>query len=259
MITLPADLVPGLEVETRKVVSLRPSRLLLAGPVAVGLVGTLITALVSGAADPKGTPATGAATIGLYLGILAVLVAVTVLGVGATAGEYKRGSLALSLLFAPDRDRFLTAKYLTLGLMALFVALLTEIASTGVLLLGARGKFEFGAQFLQVVGAGLLAAVCWVIIGAGTGLLLRNVSTALIVLLGWAFVFEPLVWAVAGGVGLGGLCTLLPVSGTLAGVMAGSFPDSTLFAPAPAALLVLVFWATVAGAAGWWDLRRRDL
>ncbi|WP_342802002.1 ABC transporter permease [Nocardia sp. No.11] len=256
---LPADLLPGLESEARKVVAVRPTRLLLGAPVALALIGTLITALLSGPADPKGQPATGAATIGLYLGLAAVFVVAALLGIAATGGEYRRKTMALTALFAPDRDQLATAKFVTTAAFAFAVALAAEVASLLALLVAGRGKFDFGWQLFEVLGAGLLVAMCWAVIGAGLGLLLRTVSGTVWLLLGWAFILEPLIWVVVKGFGAGGFATLLPVSATVAGVSAGSFAEAEVFAPTPAALVVLLLWTAGIGAAGWWDLRTRDL
>lgn len=256
---LPADLLPGIESEARKVVAVRPTRLLLGAPVALALVGTLITALMSGPADPKGQPATGAATIGLYLGLGAVFVVAALLGIAATGGEYRRQTMALTALFAPDRDHLATAKFATTAAFAFAMALAAEVASLLALLVAGRGKFAFGWQLFEVLGAGLLVAMCWAVIGAGLGLLLRTVSGTVWLLLGWAFILEPLIWVVVKGFGAGGFATLLPVSATVAGVSAGSFAEAEVFAPTPAALVVLLLWTAAIGAAGWWDLRTRDL
>ncbi|MBW0273687.1 ABC transporter permease [Nocardia sp. MH4] len=256
---LPADLLPGLESEARKVVAVRPTRLLLGAPVALALIGTLITALLSGPADPKGQPATGAATIGLYLGLAAVFVVAALLGIAATGGEYRRKTMALTALFAPDRDQLATAKFVTTAAFAFAVGLAAEVASLLALLVAGRGKFDFGWQLFEVLGAGLLVAMCWAVIGAGLGLLLRTVSGTVWLLLGWAFILEPLIWVVVKGFGAGGFATLLPVSATVAGVSAGSFAEAEVFAPTPAALVVLLLWTAGIGAAGWWDLRTRDL
>ncbi|MFF2088303.1 ABC transporter permease [Nocardia sp. NPDC058176] len=256
---LPADLVPGIDAEARKVVAVRPNRLLLAAPVALALVATLVTALMAGPFDPLGQPATGAATIGLYLGMGAVCVVAALLGIAATGGEYRRETMATTVLFAPDRDRLVTAKYAATAAIAVAVALVAELVSVLVLLAAGRGKFEFGLRLSEVLAAGLLVAACWAVLGAGIGLLLRTFSGAVWLILGWAFAIEPLIWVVAKGFGAGGLATVLPVSATVAGVSAGSFQEAEVFAPTPAALVVLVLWAAAVGVAGWWDLRTRDL
>ncbi|MBF6247099.1 hypothetical protein IU471_26500 [Nocardia elegans] len=90
-------------------------------------------------------------------------------------------------------------------------------------------------------------------------MLLRQSTGAVALLLGWLLVFEPLVWLVAEGMGIGGLAVLLPGSATVGTVFVGSFDDSGLFAPTPAALVVLLLWTIAVGAAGWWRLRERDL
>lgn len=256
---LPADLVPAIDTEARKIAAARPNRVLLAAPVALALVATLVTGIMAGPADPLGQPATGAASIGLYLGMVAVFVTAALLGIAATGGEYRRQTMATTALFAPDRDRLVTAKYATTAVVALVVALVAEVVSVLVLLAVAGGKVDFDLRLLEVVGAGLLVAACWAVLGAGVGLILRTASGAIWLVLGWAFALEPLIWVVANGFGAGGLAAVLPVSATVAGVSAGSFAEAEVFAPTPAALVVLLLWTAAVGAAGWWDLRTRDL
>ncbi|MFC4125478.1 ABC transporter permease subunit [Nocardia rhizosphaerae] len=256
---LPADLLPGFESEARKIVAVRPVRLLLGVPVVLALVATLITGLMAGPADPLGQPVTGAATIGLYLGLIAACVVAALLGIAATGGEYRRKTMALTVLFAPDRDRLVTAKYGTTAAFALAITLVAEVVSLLVLFAAARGKFDLGWRLLEVLGAGLLVAMCWAVLGAGIGLLTRTVGSAAWLVLGWAFVLEPLIWLVAKGFGAGWVAAVLPISATVAGVSAGSFAEAAVFAPAPAALVVLLLWTVAVGAAGWWDLRSRDL
>ncbi|WP_410870440.1 ABC transporter permease subunit [Nocardia sp. A7] len=256
---IPADLVPGIETEARKIVALRRTRLLLAAPIVLALVGTLVTAIMSGPVDPKGQPATGAATVGLYLGMVAVFVVAALLGIASTGGEYRHRTMALTVLFAPDRDRLVTAKYAATAAFAVAIALAAELVSFLVLLVAARGKFELGWLLIEVLAAGLLVAMCWAVLGAGIGLLLRTFSGAVWLVLGWAFALEPLIWVVAKGFGAGGFAAILPVSATVAGVSAGSFDEAEVFAPTPAALVVLLLWTAAVGAAGWWDLRNRDL
>ncbi|GGK47019.1 ABC transporter permease [Nocardia camponoti] len=260
MITvLPADVVAVIDTEARKVVSVRPNRLLLVAPTAIAVVGTLITALLAGPYDPKGQPHTGAATVGLYLAIAASCVVAAIIGLSSTGGEYRRETFALSVLFAPDRDRLVIGKYAAAAGIALGVAFTAELASALVLVIAARGKANFGWGFFEALGGGLIAAMCWAVIGAGLGLLARSFSTVLWLLLAWVVVFEPLMWLVAKSMSLGWVAAALPVASTVAGVTAGTFEESDFLAPAPAALVLIVLWACVVGAAGWWNLRDRDL
>ncbi|PFX00955.1 hypothetical protein CJ469_03766 [Nocardia farcinica] len=259
MTPLPTDLIPPVTSEVRKVATLRWCLLLAALLPAVGLVASAVTAGMAGPLDPRGQPVTGAATLGLYLAILATVLGAGAFGAATAGGEFRYGSIPLTAVFTADRDRLMAAKLLVAGVAALAVALLTELVAVACLFGFGRGKFEFGARLVAVFGAGLFAAVCWALIGVGLGVLLRQSTGAVALLLGWLLVFEPLVWLVAEGMGIGGLAVLLPGSATIGTVFVGSFDDSGLFAPTPAALVVLLLWTIAVGTAGWWRLRERDL
>lgn len=260
MITmLPADLTPAVNSEVRKVTTLRASRILAGLLPAVAVVATTVAAVLAGPADPTGEPATGAATIGMYLSLAAVIVAAGVFGVTGAGDEYRHHTMAVTALFTPARDRLTAAKFIVTAGCALGVAVLVELVALVCLIAFGRNKIQFDADLFASLGGGLLAAVCWSLIGTGLALLLRTKAGALAVLLGWLLIGEPLIWLIASGLGLGGAATVLPGSATIGAVAVGSFPDSDLFAPAPAAAVVLLVWGLGVGAGSWWVLRRRDI
>ncbi|MEU4316586.1 ABC transporter permease [Nocardia sp. NPDC024068] len=256
---VPAELIPPVLSEYRKAAGLRYSRVLAGLVVAVAIVAVSITALLAGPRDPQADPVTGTATIGLYLALGAVVLAAAAFGAAGAAGEHEHDSLVISVLFTPDRDRLAGAKFLVTAVAALAAALAVEIVAVGCLLLFGGGKFEFTGTLFAVLGGGLVAAVCWAVIGTGAGLLLRTPALAIGVVVGWLLLAEPLLWVVTAGIGIPGVVTLLPGSATLSVLLAGSFPDSDLLAPAPVAIVVLLLWSVGIGAAGWWSLRQAEL
>ncbi|MET8796834.1 ABC transporter permease [Nocardia sp. NPDC004568] len=256
---VPAELVPPVLSEYRKAVTLRYPRVLAGSLVAGTIVAASVTAIMAGPRDPDSDPVTGAATIGLYLALVAVAVAAGIFGAAGAAGEHQHNTLVITALFTVDRDRLAGSKYLVTAAAAAVTALAVEIVAVVCLLLFGRGKFEITAALFAVLGGGLLAAVCWAVIGTGLGLLLRSPALAVGAVLVWVLLAEPLLWVVTAGIGLPGAATLLPGSATLSTVLVGSFADSDLLAPAPAAIVVLLLWSLGVGAAGWWALRRAEL
>ncbi|MEU8898502.1 ABC transporter permease [Nocardia sp. NPDC048505] len=259
MITvLPPELVPPLNSEVRKVATLRPNLVLAVLLPAVALVASAVTALMAGPANPKANPVTGGASVGLYLGIAAAILGAAVFGAYATGAEYRYRTMPVTALFTLDRDRLLAAKVLVVGACALAAAAVVELVALAALFGLGRGKTEFGLQLLTVLGGGLLATVCWALIGAGLAVILRQSTAAIVIVLAWLLLAEPLVWLVTGALGMAGFVSLLPGSATIGSVMAGSFPDSDFLAPTPAAMIVLLLWTGAVLGAGWWLARTRE-
>ncbi|WP_280185910.1 ABC transporter permease [Nocardia gipuzkoensis] len=256
---LPADLVPNVDSEVRKIVTVPRVRVLAGALVAVALFASHASASTAGPPDPRGQPATGAATIGLYVGLALVALAAAVFGAVGSGSEYRYHSMAVTALFTADRDRLAAAKFLVIGCCALAAAVAVELVSVGALFGVGRGKVAVTGELFAVLGGGLLAAVCWSLIGASAGILLRSSTRAVTLLLGWIALAEPLLWLIARGLGIPGVVTLLPVSASVGAVAVGSYPDSDLLAPTPVAVVVLLLWTIGLGAASWWSLRTRDL
>ncbi|MFI5719988.1 ABC transporter permease [Nocardia sp. NPDC051750] len=256
---VPAELIPPVRSEYRKAVTLRYPQVLAGLALAVAVVAPAMSAYLAGPRDPQSDPVTGTATIGLYLALFAVIIGSAVFGAAGAAGEHQHDTLVITALFTVDRDRLAGAKFLVTGLAALATGLAVEIVAVLVMLLFGRDKFEFTGSLFAVLGGGLVAAVCWAVIGTGIGLLLRSPALAIGSVLGWMLLAEPLLWVVTAGIGIPGASTLLPGSATLSTVFSGSFTDSDLIAPAPAAIVVLLLWAVGIGAASWWSLRRAEL
>ncbi|QIS15320.1 ABC transporter permease [Nocardia arthritidis] len=256
---IPAELLPAVNSEIRKVTTLRRYQLLAAALVVVAIVAGSGFALMSGNADPKGQPATGAATIGLYLAMAATIVAAGVFGALGAGEEYRYRTMPATVLFTPNRDRIAIAKFAVAAGFAVATAALVEVIGAGCTLGFGRGKFDIGLKFFAALGGGLVAALCWAVLGTALGLLLRSAAGAAAALLGWFIVIEPLIWLITNTLGIPGFATLLPGSATVSTVVVGSFAKSHFLAPAPAAVVVLVLWTSALGVAAWWYLRRREV
>ncbi|MGQ4600405.1 ABC transporter permease [Nocardia sp. R6R-6] len=256
---LPTDLVPNLNSEIRKVVTIPRGQLFAGAVLAIALIASIASASLAGPPDPRGQPATGAATIGLYVALAVVVLAAAVFGAVGTGAEYRYHTMAVSALFTADRDRLAAAKFLVIAGCAAVAVVAVELVALGGIFGVGRHKITVTAELFAVLGGGLLAAVCWSLIGASAGILARSSAKAMGLLLGWIVVAEPLLWLLAHGLGIPGVVTLLPVSATVATVAVGSFPDADFLAPTPAAIVVLLLWTIGSGAASWWSLRTRDL
>jgi ABC-2 type transport system permease protein len=124
-----------------------------------------------------------------------------ILGIVASAGEYTHATISHTLLVAPVRTRVAAAK---LGAAALAGALLALASAVfawafAALLLAARSvpvHLFAGATLRLVLGMTLAAAITGAL-GVGFGLLLRRQTAAIVVVLLWLLVGEPLI-AIAG-------------------------------------------------------------
>ncbi len=244
--------------EIRRYSTRRSGWMLAAICAAVGLVISLVSAYTGSGPQSSGQIATGTATVGLYLALLVALVASAITGALSTGGEYRYESMPLTALFIPDRDLLFGAKLAVAAAYSLVLALSAEIgAALGLLALG-RDKVDFGLRLVGVFGGGLLAAVCWGVIGASLGLLLRSESLAILAFIGWTIVAEPLLWLIVKGIGIASVAVLLPDSATIGAVAVGSFTRSSFLAPSAPSAVVLILWTAALGALSWWYLRKRE-
>lgn len=262
MPTLPTVPVPvrrAAHSEIRRISTRRSGWMLAAICAALGLVVTLLSAGVGSGPQSSGQIATGTATVGLYLALFVAVVASAVTGAAGTGGEYRYGSMPLTVLFTPDRDLLFGAKLGVAAAYSLLLGLSAEVgAALGLAALG-RDKIVVGQQLVGAFGGGLLAAVCWGLIGASLGLLMRSTAMAVTAVIGWCLVAEPLLWLILKGVGIPSFAVLLPDSASIGTVAVGSFTRSPFLAPSAASAVVLILWTATAGFAAWWYLRKREI
>jgi ABC-2 type transport system permease protein len=119
--------------------------------------------------------------------------AMLVVGVLASAGEYRHNTIVPSLLAQPRRARLAVAKVQAVAVAGLVVAALSGVVSSSVgwALLSSR---DAPAADLGPVPSGLLVlggtAAVYGVLGVGLGLLLRSQTVAVTVALVWYFVVE---------------------------------------------------------------------
>ena len=173
--------------------------------------------------------------------------------VGATA-EFRHRTLAASLLIGPVRAKTTAARLVAYMLTALAVglAMLTVTLALGVpLLAGTEGPDLAAADYVQVLGGGLIAVVLSTAIGVGVGVLVRNQVAAVVGALVWLFILEPLVLALSSDTADYALLNALATTGS------GGSSDSGL--SFGVAVLVLAGWASVFVIAGLLVDARRDV
>ncbi|WP_067688115.1 hypothetical protein [Nocardia jejuensis] len=261
--TLPPVVARAANSEVRKVTSLRVYWALAAG---VGGAAVLAFVLLGLSYAPNEANkkdafvfADGWAATAVSWALVVIVAGAAVFGALSSGWEYRYRGVAVSALFTPDRNLLLGSKLAVVAAFTLAAVLVTELlGGLALYLLGGRDTAPITMGFFAVLGGVALAATCWSVIGAALGFLLRSPVRAVIAVLA-PMVVEPLVWITARAIGFAGFATILPVSATVGAISDGKFGDGDFFAPAPAAIVVLVLWTAGAVAGAWWFLTQRDI
>ena len=192
-------------------------------------------------------------TSSLFIMILAV--------VGIT-GEWRHRTITSSLLAAPDRPRFLTAKTLAFAAAGALLSLLITISVSIVGLLSLTlqdGPTPSIGDLIDLLWRNMLIAALLGAFGVGLGAVIRNQVVAIVGLLVWSFAVEPLLFGLVPEVGRFG-----PINGLPTALL--GFSEETLDLPEGFELLsfggalgLLLVWIGVAFAIGAALLQRRDL
>lgn len=120
--------------------------------------------------------------------------ALLLLGLLASAGEFRHGTILTTRLATPQGPRVLAAKVAALALVGLLVGALVELAAltSGALALSAQGvdvdPLSHGVPGIAVLVPAVSALHA--ALGVAVGTLARNTTTAVGVALVWAFVVE---------------------------------------------------------------------
>ena len=133
----------------------------------------------------------GALNFGAAIAVILLLFG----AVGAT-GEFRHRTLAPAVLIAPDRLRLLLARIAAYTLTALTVAAAMAVITLAIgvpLLAGESGPDLATGDYVKLVAGGLLASGLAVAIGVAFGTLVRNQVFAVIAVLVWLTILEPLV------------------------------------------------------------------
>ncbi len=243
-------MIAQVRAELLKVRSTRTTLGLMLGMIALILLFSLLTGLLS---DASGLSTTEDQRQVLGLGSLAGIFS-ALAGVLLVTSEFRFGTIRPTFLFTAGRPRVLAAK-LVAGLLA---GLVFGVVGEGVgfaigyLLLDARGiSFALSGGDVALLILGTLAATAlWAAIGVGLGAIVRNQVGAVIGLLAWGFIVDNLLFGLVPSVG-----RLTPTRAQDA--LIGLTTDH-LLSPA-AGGLVLVAWVAALALIGLPLVARRDV
>jgi ABC-2 type transport system permease protein len=190
-----------------------------------------------------------------FSGIAQALAAL--LGILAITTEFRHGTITPSLLVTPVRGRLLTAKLEASVIAGLILGLLTTVLIAAIVgLFGSLRDLETeatGSLVVKEIIGGTLATGLFAALGLGLGAIVRNQVGAIIGLLVYMLLIEPLSTAIPtvgdqiGKYGLGG------TSGTLSATSTGNVLEQV-----PGGLL-LVAYTAIFCIAGFMVMRRRDI
>ena len=244
-------MIVAVHAEWLKAVSLRSVRLGLVAFV-VAAVGISVGVAASVGDAEAATPDYDAGLIAFY-GLNFGHVAVIVVAVLLTAGEYGRSTISTSLVAVPRRGVFLLAKVIVVtGLVlvtAAVAALVTVVATQAVL--GPAGLPL--AELARPTVAAALYPTLLAVFCMGLAMMMRDQAGALSLLIPFFFLVSPLLELVPV---LQHVAVFLPDRAGQVAVRLHARPID-VFGPLTG-LAVLTLWAAAAVFGGWWVLRRRD-
>ncbi len=165
---------------------------------AIGLM-VLIAAAAAAAANfaPEDRPGLDLLDVGIFASYFALII-----GVLAVSTEFRHGTITPTLLATPNRARVVLAKLIAHAI----AGLLFGLAAYGLIslllfpILAVRGVdsgIDTGTAVEMIVG-GSLAAALTAAIGVGVGAIVRNQVGAVVAVVVYLFMIEPLLSAVPG-------------------------------------------------------------
>ena len=199
--------------------------LTLGGILAVAVI-TLISALTAGsnngnngpAIPPLSDPAQVRTVYGTAFGIGSLFT--LILGVIAICGEFRHQTITPTFLASPRRNRVVQAKVVSIVAVSALsgIAMIAAGLLVGAIVISARG---FGTRLgsgdiQQTLALMVLGLVVWSVLGLGVGTLLKNQIAAILVVVGFTFIAEPLIQAGLNALGWFSVSKFLPGQASMA-------------------------------------------
>jgi ABC-2 type transport system permease protein len=240
-----------------ELIKLRTTRTFLALAGAAIALSLLITGLTAALSEPTQEDVLydvfSSDTSGFFILILAVV---------GISGEWRHRTITSSLLAAPDRLKFLTAKTLAFAATGVVLSLAVSVAITilGLLILNLRDlPTPDAGELIELIARNAGLAALGGAFGVALGALVRNQVVAVVGILVASFLIEPIVISVLPEVGRFGPFVALPTAASgIPPEQAGLGDEAHLLSPGVATLLQLA-WISVVFAVGATLLKRRDL
>jgi len=154
--------------------------------VLLGVITTIYSAVNNEAALPDRLERDVVGIAGTSL-LFAVLI-----GVLIATTEYRHGTITLTFLAAPVREKVLAAKTGAAVIASALLAIVALFFSVGIaqVWVGGRGDYQFGSEEFELIGRLFLTDAIVAMIGVVIGASLKRQLGAIILVLGWLFFVE---------------------------------------------------------------------
>lgn len=185
-----------------------------------------------------------------------------VMGTIIGAVDFRHRTATWTFLMVPGRAAVALGKLVVATAVGLVFGLVGQGASFALaaVTLAARGiDVQVDADLWRSLGLGVLGIAVWALLGAAVGLLLRNQIAAILAVVGWVFLLDPIGSLVASGVGGVDLAEIVAYSpGNASTAIVEGFTGTELL-PWWAGLLVLLAYTAVLTVVAVRVSLRRDL
>ena len=243
-------MTPLLRAETKKLLTLRATY---AGLAALVVAAGGLTALISHTLAVDGGDLDMRREVLTIAGTSVAPAIALLFGLLVMGSEQRHNTITPTLLITPDRRRIFVAKAVVaagVGLVAAMLANLVALASAAITLnaVGSAPVLDSG-DIAKVTAVSIGVSILYGVVGLGVATLIRNPTTALIVILGGLYLLDPITSLLIPA-------RLLPGGATE--VIALSTVTPADASPLAAAAVLTAYAAAVVGAC-WWPGLQRDL
>lgn len=194
-------MIAQIKAELLKIRSTRTTIGLLLGMIALVLLFSLLTGLLSNAQSLVGAEnQKNVLSLGSLAGVFSALA-----GVLLITSEYRFGTIRPTYLFTPRRSTVLVAKAASGALAGLVFGIIGEGVgfAIGEVILSARGiSMSLSSSSIALLLLGTVASTAlFGIFGVGLGAIIRNQVGSIITLLAWGFIVDNLLFGLVPSVG----------------------------------------------------------
>jgi ABC-type transport system involved in multi-copper enzyme maturation permease subunit len=191
------------------------------------------------------------------------------IGAITACGDYRFGTLRTLLSRYPGRVPFTLARFAAMTLVLLAVSVMTLALSLGCsgVIAGIQGRpldYPGAGTLILALGAIWLVSTAWAAFAFLIGILVRNLTTAIVIGLVWTLLVETVLFgglgAVVPAIGAVRVILLSPSSGSLAAALGSNgTPGVVSTASGPVAALVLFGYVVLSALISVAAFRRRDI